>query len=205
MNQQQPHQHPEYSQYPQQQPQPPKKSGVGKLAGIGCAGVLGFFVLVGAVSAVVGDDSGGDSSNGGRTSSSRENVALPDTLDSRDDLGDSKPESRAQAPVTVSAKNVAFSKSVLADGSDHTSVLVTVTNNGDQDVDVNPLFFTITDTNGTKHAAELAADENQIDTVKLAPGENISGSVTGKGAFTPKYVTFSDGFLGDSIRAGVAS
>ncbi len=37
-----------------------------------------------------------------------------------------------------------------------------------------------------------------------APGENISGSVTGQGGFAPKYVTFADGFLGDSIRADVS-
>lgn len=189
MNQQQPNQHPLQ--------QPPKKRGVGKIVGIGCAGVFGLFVLIGALGAVVGG--GGDGSGGGNGGGK-----VGAAQEARGTSSDSKPEVKAQVPVTLSAEKAAFVKSLLADGTEHTSVLVTVANSGDQEVDVNPLYFAITDTNGTKHAAELAADENQIDTVKLAPGENISGSVTGKGSFTPKYVTFTDGFLGDPIRADVS-
>nr|WP_286170072.1 DUF4352 domain-containing protein [Actinospica acidiphila] len=92
----------------------------------------------------------------------------------------------------------------MADGSDYTSVRVTVVNDGDDEVSVNPLYFTITDTDGTKHTAELGVDEEQIDTVDLAPGENISGTVTGKGTFTPKYVTYTDGLLGDPTRVNVS-
>ncbi|WP_241563246.1 hypothetical protein [Streptomyces sp. E1N211] len=69
---------------------------------------------------------------------------------------------------------------------------------------MNPLYFTITDTDGTKHTVELGVDEEQIDTVDLAPGENISGTVTGKGTFTPKYVTYTDGLLGDPVRVNVS-
>lgn len=50
-------------------------------------------------------------------------------------------------------------------------------------MEVNPLYFAITDTNGTRHTFVLAADENQSDTVDLAPGENVSGTVTVKGPF----------------------
>ncbi len=38
----------------------------------------------------------------------------------------------------------------------------------------------------------------------LAPGENVSGTVTGKGPFTPQYVTFTDGILGDPIRVNAS-
>ncbi|MCZ9340456.1 hypothetical protein NGM37_22110, partial [Streptomyces sp. TRM76130] len=38
-------------------PQPPKKSGVGKIVGLGCAGLLALFVVVGLIGAAV---SGGD-------------------------------------------------------------------------------------------------------------------------------------------------
>ncbi|MFF3380988.1 DUF4352 domain-containing protein [Streptomyces sp. NPDC002680] len=212
MNQQQPNQHPQQQPgwggpqtppgygygngYAIPAPPPPKKHGVGKIAGLGCAGVLGFFVLIGVVGSVVGDGSGGSSND--------KPFAAQETRGTSRPSGDSKSEEEASVPVKLSAEKAAFVKSVLADGSEHTSVLVTVANSGDQEVDVNPLYFTITDTNGTKHTAELAADENQIATVKLAPGENVSGSVTGKGGFTPKYVTFTDGFLGDSIRADVS-
>jgi hypothetical protein len=77
----------------------------------------------------------------------------------------------APAPVKVTAKKTGFSKSILAQDRNYTSVLVTVTNNSDDKVDVNPLYFT--------------------------------GTITGKGTFTPKYVTYTDGLLGDSLRADV--
>lgn len=80
---------------------------------------------------------------------------------------------------------------------------VTVTNNGRTDVGVNPLYFSVTGTDGSKHPAELAVDENQIATVDLAPGENVTGTVTGKGTFTPAYVTFVDGITGGSVRGEV--
>lgn len=81
---------------------------------------------------------------------------------------------------------------------------MTIANNSDEEISVNPLYFSITDTGGSKHTAELAEDKNQIDTVKLAPGENITGTVTGKGSFTAKYVTYTDGLFGDGIRANVS-
>ncbi|WP_185912872.1 hypothetical protein [Streptomyces sp. WAC06128] len=71
-------------------------------------------------------------------------------------------------------------------------------------MEVNPLYFAITDTNGIRHTVVLAADENQSDTVDFAPGENVSGTVTGKGPFTPQYVTFTDGVLGDLIRVNAS-
>jgi hypothetical protein len=113
-------------------------------------------------------------------------------------------DAEATSSVTLKARKTAFSKSILASDGDYTSVLVTLTNKGDEPLDVNPLFFTITDTDGTKHTHELAADDRQIDTVKLAPGENVSGTITGRTTFTPKYVTYTDGFVGDSYRANVS-
>lgn len=105
--------------------------------------------------------------------------------------------------VTVTAQKTAFKASVLAQGDGYTSVSVTVTNNSTKPINVNPLYFTLTDTNGTKHASQLAVDENQIDTVELAPGENITGAVTGKGAFSAKTVTYTDGLIGEAVRAEV--
>ncbi|WP_241748408.1 DUF4352 domain-containing protein [Streptomyces sp. M3] len=87
-------------------------------------------------------------------------------------------------------------------GDDYTSVKVTITNNSKDDIDVNPLYVTITD--GSKHSAELGVDEDQLDTVKLAPGENVTGTITGKGAFGAKYVTYTDGLIGDSVRGDVS-
>lgn len=106
--------------------------------------------------------------------------------------------------MTVTAKQVDFKKSILADGDDYTSVQVTITNNSKNDLDINPLYVTITDTNGSKHTAELGVDEDQLDTVTLTPGENVTGTITGKGTFDAKYVTYTDGLIGDSVRGNVS-
>ncbi|MGC2999770.1 DUF4352 domain-containing protein [Streptomyces sp. G35A] len=215
MSQQYPPQYPQEPNQPQQPgpgappPQQPKKRSVGKIAGLGCAGILALFVVI-AVAA-----GGGDSEDSGDSKSSGTSAAAGDTRGDRGDNGDSgdkaekrqkdaPEEEQAQGPVRITAKKTAFAKSILAGSGDYTSVTVTVTNDGDEPVNVNPLYFAITDTGGTKHTAELGVDEKQIDTVDLAPGENISGTITGRGDFTPKYVTYTDGFLGDPIRANVS-
>lgn len=172
-------------------PPPPRKGRFLKFAGFGCAGVLGLVVLVAALTA-----SGGDSDDGGNTAA--------DSSVSASAGAKKKSEQGGGGPVKLTAERAEFSKSILADGGDYTSVRVTVVNDGDDEVSVNPLYFTITDTDGTKHTVELGVDEEQIDTVDLAPGENISGTVTGKGTFTPKYVTYTDGLLGDPVRVDVS-
>jgi hypothetical protein len=205
-----PPQQPAYGVPPQQ---PQKKRGVGKMVGLGAVGLVVLFVLIGVVAG--GGDSGDSGGDGGKDKTAvagDERKADDGAKDGAAEGGaaqeksDAEPaeEAQAQGPVKVTAKKTAFAKTILADGGDYTSVLVTITNNGDEQVDVNPLYFSITDTKGTKHTIELAADENQIDTVNLAPGENISGTVTGKGTFTAQYVTFTDGLLGDPIRADVS-
>lgn len=183
--------------YPPQQPYghmppPPKKTSIGKIIGIGCAGLIGLFIVIGIIGALA---SSGDDSSGSDTAVTKTSAPAAKTT--------AKEEPKETAPVKVIAKKTTFTKTILADGS-YTSVLVTITNNSDDTIDVNPLYITITDTAGTKHTAELGVDENQIDTVKLAPGENVSGAVTGKGKFTAKYVTYTDGLIGDSVRANVS-
>ncbi|MEV0965391.1 DUF4352 domain-containing protein [Streptomyces sp. NPDC049910] len=115
----------------------------------------------------------------------------------------SEQPTEGDTPVELMAEKTDFTPTVLHDGSDYTSVLVTVSNNGDKEISVNPLRFSLTDTTGTKHTATLAVDKNQIDTVTLAPGENASGTITGKGDFTARYVTYTDGILGHPVRATV--
>ncbi|MFC8885848.1 DUF4352 domain-containing protein [Streptomyces cinereoruber] len=115
-----------------------------------------------------------------------------------------KEEPADDAAVKVTAKRAEFKPTVLHDGSDFTSVSVTVTNSGDKEINVNPLFFTITDTSGSKHTVALGMDKDQIGTVKLAPGENATGTVTAKGSFTAKYVTYTDGLIGEAVRGNVS-
>ncbi|WP_051180085.1 DUF4352 domain-containing protein [Nocardia concava] len=112
------------------------------------------------------------------------------------------PVSTANAVVQLSATPTAFTPSVLDDGSEHTSVLVTVTNNSkDKVVNVNPLFFTITDTQGNKHEVDLGMEQNQIAMVDLQPGEKVTGAIAAKGSFTPKTVVFDN--FSNQVRADV--
>ncbi|WP_405960593.1 DUF4352 domain-containing protein [Streptomyces sp. NBC_00024] len=222
MNQQHPQQQPGWGQpqqqYPQQPPYPqqpgwvappppPKKTPVGMIVGLGCLGVVVLFVIIGAIGAVAGSD---DSSSKG-TSVAVDNDANKGT-EEKDDAPaveeepaeePAKEEAAPESPIKIVAKKTPFNASVLADGSNYTSVKVTITNNSDKQISVNVLYFEITDSNGTKHSAELGVDESQIDTVDLAPGENVSGNITGKGKFTAKHVTYTQ-FLEDPVRVAVS-
>ncbi|MBQ1118527.1 DUF4352 domain-containing protein [Streptomyces sp. C3-3] len=180
-----------------QQPPPAPKKKTGKIIGFGCLGIVGLFVLIAIIAAVAG---GGDDGN---ESSTTKPAATQGDTKKDEPKKEEKEKPAKKAPVTVTGKQVDFKKSVLAQGDDYTSVQVTITNNSKNDIDINPLYVTITDTDGSKHTAELGVDEDQLDTVTLAPGENVTGTITGKGKFDAKYVTYTDGLLGDSIRGDV--
>lgn len=109
-----------------------------------------------------------------------------------------------QATIRLTAVRATFAPSVLADGSAYTSVKVTITNTGADELSVNPLYFTVTDSTGEKQPAQLAVDENQIATLKLAKGEKATGTITVKGKVAPVKVTFTDGLIGDSVSASVS-
>ncbi|MEU7736591.1 DUF4352 domain-containing protein [Streptomyces griseus] len=194
--------HPQQPGWGQQPPPAPKKSNAGKIIGFGCLGIIGLLVLIGIIGAVaMGGDDGSD------TGTSKQPTAAGDAKPGKDN--DAEPDApkeqpEKKAPVAVTAKQVDFKKSILAQGDDYTSVQVTITNNSKSDIDINPLYVTITDTDGSKHTAELGVDEDQLDTVKLAPGENVTGTVTGKGKFDAGYVTYTDGLIGDSVRGDVS-
>ncbi|MEV6833771.1 DUF4352 domain-containing protein [Streptomyces sp. NPDC051133] len=181
-------------------PQPPKKS-KGKIIGFGCLGVIALFVVIGIVGAATG--SGGSKSHD-KAISTKGSAPTAAASKENETSDDSEPADTKAAPVEITAKKTAFSKTILADSSNYTSVAVTIANHSDKKLSVNPLYFAVTDTAGTKHTAELGVDDKQIDTVDLAPGENITGTVTGKGAFTPKYVTYTEDLFGDPIRANVS-
>lgn len=181
-------------------PQPPKKS-KGKIIGLGCLGVIAVFILIGVIGAATGSGGSKTDNKADSTKSSAPTAAAPKKDGTS---GNSEPADTKTPSVKITAKKTRFAKSIIADGNDYTSVVITVTNNSDKQLSVNPLYFTLTDTAGTKHTAELGVDDKQIDTIDLAPGENISGTITGKGVFTPKYVTYTEDLFGDPIRANVS-
>jgi hypothetical protein len=199
MSQQYPGPHQPYQGGPAPfQPPPPKKGMNGwAITGIVLGGIFVFLIVIGL--AVGGDTSNQGDDKAKSTPSSAATKAAPKEADAH---AESKPA--AQDPVKVTAKKTQFKPSVLHDGGAYTSVQVTITNNTKNSIDVNPLYFSITDSGGTKHTAELGEDEEQMETTELAPGENMVGVITGKGAFTPKYVTYTDGLIGDAVRGNVS-
>lgn len=180
-------------------PRPPKNGmSTGAIVAIVLGSVFGglLLIIVIAAIAVSGDTTASDSAGPKKTGS-----AAPAPARSSDAPVTEEPAEKA--PVTVTAKKTTFAPSVLHNGGAYTSVTVTVKNQGDTEISVNPLYFTITDTDGSKHTTELGMDENQISTVELAPGEKVTGSITGKGKFTPAYVTYTDGLFGEGVRGNV--
>ncbi|NWF27330.1 DUF4352 domain-containing protein [Streptomyces sp. PKU-EA00015] len=184
---------------PYQTPPPPKKRmSTWAVAGIAFGGVFAFLILVGAIAG-----SGDDTTQADGKAAPKSSAPAEPAQEKKDDTP-AESEPAPQSPVKIAAKKTAFAPSILHDGGAYTSVQVTITNNSDKKISVNPLYFSLTDTGGSKHTAELGVDENQMDTTDLAPGENMTGVITGKGGFTPKYVTYTDGLLGDTVRGDVS-
>jgi hypothetical protein len=73
-------------------------------------------------------------------------------------------------------------------------------------LEVNPLYFSITDTRGFKHdgSSALADYEGQIATTELAPKEKAAGMVCAKGRFTPKVVAMTNPLFSETARAAVS-
>jgi hypothetical protein len=109
-------------------------------------------------------------------------------------------------PIRLVARRATAARSVLSDGSALSCVRVTVTNRTKKQLQVNPLYFSITDTHGTKHdsSSALGDYEGQIDTTTLAPGENAKGVVCAKGKFVPKIVAMTNPLFAEAARAEVS-
>ncbi|MFC5748815.1 DUF4352 domain-containing protein [Actinomadura rugatobispora] len=110
-------------------------------------------------------------------------------------------------PIKLTAKRARASRSVLSDGGALSCVKVTVTNQTKKQLEVNPLYFSITDTRDTKHdsGSALGEYEGQIATTELAPGEKATGLVCAKGDFRPKIVAMTSPLFNEAARAQVAS
>ncbi|MFG2616837.1 DUF4352 domain-containing protein [Streptomyces sp. NPDC048507] len=180
-------------------PQPPKKNSVGKIIGIGCGGLVGLSVLLAACGALM---AGGDAVKDGEAKG-RKAAAAPPAADPAGPDPLPAPVKAAAPEVELTASTAEFRPTLLSEGRDFTSVRVTVTNNGDEEVSVNVLYFEVTAQDGTRRSAELAAAEDQIDTVQLARGEKVTGTVTVKGKLAAKTVHFKNGLLGKTYSAPV--
>jgi hypothetical protein len=108
-------------------------------------------------------------------------------------------------PIKLQAKRAKAKSSVLSTGGTLSCARVVVTNQSKKNVEVNPLYFSLTDTGGTKHdtTEALAEYEGQVPTTTLAPGENAKGLVCAKGKFTPKIVAMTNPLFSEAARAEV--
>jgi hypothetical protein len=100
MSQQYPEQ-PGWGQQPQQPgwgapPPPPKKNSTGKIIGLGCAGILALFVIIGIFSAALGGGSDDDSSKGSTVSA--DDTAKADATE--EDPAEAKPSDKPKAEET---------------------------------------------------------------------------------------------------------
>lgn len=101
---------------------------------------------------------------------------------------------KAPTPVQISAQATPFDPSELAlPGMTYTSVQVVVTNTGDRPLDTNPLYFTITASDGTKYDtwAGLGMDSRELSSMSIQPGEKAKGTVTAEGEFRAAKVVFT--------------
>ncbi|MGW8762356.1 DUF4352 domain-containing protein [Streptomyces sp. NPDC055815] len=177
-------------------PPPPKKGmGAGAIVAIVLGSIVGVIILLGIIGAAMSDNTTASSDDAptrtATTAPAPKQSAAP------------KEKPADDAPITLTAAPAKFTPSVLHDGGAYTSVTVTITNRGDETISTNPLYFTVTDSTGAKHAAELGMDKHQMDLLKLAKGEKATGIITVKGKITPAYVTFTEGMFGDGVRGDV--
>ncbi|WP_338044136.1 DUF4352 domain-containing protein [Nocardiopsis xinjiangensis] len=146
---------------------PPPPAPWGKILGIGCGVALLLMLVAGGCMAAamftVTDDSPNAEGPGVEEPGTSEMPPLEDT--------------------DVTAESTEFEPSPLYTGGEYTSVEVSVVNNGQEQLDVNPLYFTMIDQEGQNHSSRtgVGMDDNEIGTEKLSPGQATSGAVTVEG------------------------
>ncbi|WP_316042212.1 DUF4352 domain-containing protein [Nocardiopsis sp. CNR-923] len=140
-------------------PPAPAPTPWGKIIGIGCGILLLLLLLLGGCTALLLVAAG----NGGLTP---------------EQPGAGEPEEPpADEAVTeeVTARVTEFEPSPLYVEGDFTSVEVSVTNDGEEGIDINPLYFTVVDTDGVEHEAAIAMDENELEVQEVARGRRRPG------------------------------
>ncbi|MDT0301441.1 DUF4352 domain-containing protein [Streptomonospora wellingtoniae] len=193
-----------YSQYPQPQPYPPpqpeKKPNYWLIGCFGCGGALALIAGIIIIFLVVvnsGDDSGGSASDQPSSSAG-----------TGDDAGSGQ-EQTAPAddePVAIVAEPAEYEAGALSQGGDFVAVYVTVTNNSDEPLAVNPLYFSMEGSDGQSQDADLmesAGQEDNFEALDLANGESESGVIVFPGTSDPVSVTHT-GVMGDAYTADVA-
>lgn len=107
--------------------------------------------------------------------------------------------------IKLAAVRTAHKPGPLDTGGAFSCVRVTVVNQSAKNLEVNPMYFSLVDTGGTKHEIDItaAAGNGQIDTTTLAPHEKAKGVVCGAGKFVPKIVAMTNPLFSEAARAEV--
>ncbi|WP_116248592.1 DUF4352 domain-containing protein [Nocardiopsis sp. FIRDI 009] len=170
-------------------PPPPKPTPWGKIIGIGCGVLLLLLLLLGGCTALLLVAAGG----GGTSPDVSETVGPGDTPTAED------------VTEEITARMTDFEPSPLYSDGEYTSVEVTITNDGEEEIDINPLYFSIVDTEGVEHETgeAIALDDNALDVQKLDPGETVSGTITVRGAVDVDRIVF-DPFYHGPVEVPVA-
>lgn len=90
----------------------------------------------------------------------------------------------------MTASHTTFIPGILSTSGDWTSVEVEITNNTEGTIEVNPLYFYVSDTEGVKQNHALGSDANELQLTTLHPGETANGVITVEGDIEAKYVSF---------------
>lgn len=106
-------------------------------------------------------------------------------------------------PIKLTATKTPYRRAEFATGGPYSCAKVTVTNQTEGNVEVNPYGFAVTGVDGEKRQAAVGVAKGEFDALTLAPGEKASGTVCAETKVAPKVVTFSEG-LGETARAEVA-
>lgn len=166
-----------------------KRTPWGKIVGIGC-GVLLLLLLVG----------GGCTAVGLFLAQSRTpTVGAPET----DDSGPLRHE-KETVGAEVTAGRTEFEPGPLYTSGEYTSVDVSVRNEGEGSLDVNPLYFSVVDVSGTLHstAEAIGMDARELDAGTLVPGQSMSGVITVQGLVEADRVVFEP-FYGEPVESPV--
>ncbi len=166
-------------------PPPTKATPWGKIFGIGCGVLLFLLLVLGGCAALVLVLADSDVPSAGEAPRASEPAA--------DGQEEAEP---SEAELTASTTDFVPS-SVYVEG-DFTSVEVSVTNGGDDALDVNPLYFTVVDAEGGAHnpSDAISMDDNELGVQTLEPGESAEGVITVVGEIEPDRILFEPFFTG---------
>ncbi|MFD6098521.1 DUF4352 domain-containing protein [Nocardiopsis flavescens] len=161
----------------------------GKIIGIGC-GVLLLLLLVG----------GGCTAVGLFMAQSRPPTAQ---APGPGETG-SQERGEGSSGAEVTAGRTDFEPGPLYTSGDFTSVDVSVSNGGQESLDVNPLYFSVIDASGTLHstAEAVGMDARELDASTLVPGQSTSGVITVQGLVEADRVVFEP-YYGEPVESPV--